>query len=259
MQVDDAQQTAQNTDKDASLSMLDSTIEKGCPRSKLVHTTYKPFPRYEKSWSRFSLWPSTRKLAQAWSVLYDEPQARPWNWFYSQPNCALYNKNIDLNYITCLNVFEAIQPEKDDLVTLLTQLTFGRFERVQQMASKWRGPMSVAFYVTSSELHANVSQIEQWIAETGRRNIAVHFMVQRGVSKIMAEYTLLVCKICVASGIFDTVVSQKRSQQHRHKLAKGSCKGPYPAQKAGEGLKYNFSTYPVELFLENWKILDIYE
>ena len=97
-------------------------------------------------------------------------------------NCTLYAKHLDLNYKICSNFFHAKQSATDNAVTLVTQLTFNRFGSFKRLASKWRGPISVAFYVTSSELRQNVSQIKQWIASKNRLDIAVHFMIKRGVS-----------------------------------------------------------------------------
>ena len=99
-------------------------------------------------------------------------------------NCTSYNQHINLDYKTCVDVFRAVQPITNSSVTLVTQTTFNRFESVKRMALQWRGAMSVAFYLTSTELQFNTTEIQQWIVGTGRRNIAVHFMIKRGVSEI---------------------------------------------------------------------------
>ena len=95
-------------------------------------------------------------------------------------NCSLYNEHIHFNYDVI--VIDAKQPVTDQLVTLVTQLTWNRFESVKRMALKWRGPMSVAFYVTSSNLLLFQGRVQEWVQTWARDNIAVQFMLHDGVS-----------------------------------------------------------------------------
>ena len=95
-------------------------------------------------------------------------------------NCSLYNQHVNLTYDVI--AFEPTLAVTDELVTLVTQLTPNRFESVERMAQNWRGPMSVAFYVTSSELSMCQSRVREWIQRTSKRNVAVLFMLQQGVS-----------------------------------------------------------------------------
>merc|ERR1712216_35148 len=70
-------------------------------------------------------------------------------------------------------------PDESD-ITLVTQLSADRFQRLERIMSIWGGPMSVAIYI--KDVHADVQLLEQWRARSrhARQLIDFHLLFNNG-------------------------------------------------------------------------------
>ena len=104
--------------------------------------------------------------------------------------CTEYNSEIGYAHQVHANFYNTnMTSDSADDVTMVTQLTSSRLAALQRLASYWQGWMSVAVYVEEALLSNLKLQVGQWLRETNRSNIAVSFVVKRGVSH---ELTVLI-------------------------------------------------------------------
>ncbi len=65
-------------------------------------------------------------------------------------------------------------------VTLVTQLDFGRWGRLMEMLTNWKGPASVSVYVTREEYSHFVSTINSETVLMSRKNVALQVVFKIG-------------------------------------------------------------------------------
>ena len=98
--------------------------------------------------------------------------------------CYKYRKEMGYVYKVQANFYNTnMTSDSADDVTMVTQLTSSRLAALQRLASYWQGWMSVAVYVEEALLSNLKLQVGQWLREANRSNIAVSFVVKRGVSR----------------------------------------------------------------------------
>ena len=72
-------------------------------------------------------------------------------------------------------------PLKND-VTLVTQLSSERFDKLLSVLKNWLGPVSAVIYVDSYERHALTKMMRMHPAIRTRSNIDIHVVERNGVS-----------------------------------------------------------------------------
>ncbi|KAL3320885.1 hypothetical protein Ciccas_000450 [Cichlidogyrus casuarinus] len=65
-------------------------------------------------------------------------------------------------------------------VTLLTQLSFDRFESFERLASLWQGPISAVVYASDAEVHELADLLQVSTVFVPRRNIGIHIVYKSG-------------------------------------------------------------------------------
>ncbi|GAA55819.1 glycosyltransferase-like protein LARGE [Clonorchis sinensis] len=71
--------------------------------------------------------------------------------------------------------------DQDADVTLVSQLTFDRIHRVEEIAKRWEGPMSLALYVTDRDAAVLVDFVSRSQLLVNRTNIGYHLVYVDGV------------------------------------------------------------------------------
>ena len=80
---------------------------------------------------------------------------------------------------TVSNVYRRARTIPYDYVTLVTQLSLNKFDRLAQLASRWNGPISCAVYIPDEESIARLDGIMKQQTKLFHDFVAIHVLLER--------------------------------------------------------------------------------
>ena len=89
-------------------------------------------------------------------------------------------------------------------VTLVSQLSIDRLQMLEMLSRHWPGPMSIALYLSDTEVQRFLSFVTNSETLSNRKNIAFHIVYRDGVSNLTCHNFIIVA--CVSHGLFYCVI-----------------------------------------------------
>ena len=106
-------------------------------------------------------------------------------------SCRAYMKQVHIQHTVIANALnidsDVTHKNGSDVVTLVTQLTSNRFDRLQRLAENWQGSISATVYGEEEEVEAMLDIAHEWLRKTQRQNVAIHVVLAEGVSKVCVK------------------------------------------------------------------------
>ena len=100
-------------------------------------------------------------------------------------SCRGYKEQVRIQHTVIANALnidsDVTHKNGSDVVTLVTQLTSNRFDRLQRLAENWQGSISATVYGEEEEVEAMLDIAHEWLQKTQRQNVAIHVVLAEGV------------------------------------------------------------------------------